>query len=80
MIQPTKVTLVGFNGDHIKARGKITLSIAAKGKTHVIKMMMVVDAPSTYNMIVGCPWLDAMKAVLSTYHQKVKFSIESGID
>lgn len=32
-IQPTKATLVGFNGDHNKAREKITLPITIKGKT-----------------------------------------------
>ncbi|KAF3455858.1 hypothetical protein FNV43_RR00500 [Rhamnella rubrinervis] len=35
--------------------------------------MIVVDAPSAYNMILGRPWLHSMQAVPSTYHQKIKF-------
>ncbi|XP_074576601.1 uncharacterized protein LOC141833117 [Curcuma longa] len=34
----------------------------------------IVDAPSSYNMILGQPTLRAFSAVVSTYHQKIKFS------
>lgn len=42
--------------------------------------LMVVDAHSAYNMNMGCLWLHAMQVVPSTYHQKVKFPTESGVD
>ncbi|KAF8095145.1 hypothetical protein N665_0339s0015 [Sinapis alba] len=32
----------------------------------------VVDHPAIYNVIMGTPWLNAMKAVLSTYHLGIK--------
>ena len=63
----------------IKARGKITLPISVKDKVQMTELM-VVDAPSAYNMIVGWPWLNSMKVVPSTFHQKVKFPTANGID
>ena len=51
-IQPTKVMLVGFNRVDSKARGKFTLPITVKDKVQMTELM-VVDAPFTYNMIVG---------------------------
>ncbi|CAA7059260.1 unnamed protein product [Microthlaspi erraticum] len=37
------------------------------------------DKPAIYNAILGTPWLHEMKAVISTFHQCVKFPIPSGI-
>ena len=51
-IQPTKATLVGFNGVDSRVRGKIILPIAVKDRVHMTELM-VVDAPSAYKMIVG---------------------------
>ena len=79
VIQPTKAALVGFKGVDSKARGKITLPISVKDKVQMTELM-VVDAPSSYNMIVGRPWLHSMKAVPSTYHQKLKYTTASGVD
>ena len=62
-----------------QARGKITLLIAVKNKLQMTELM-VVDAPSAHNMIVGRPWLHSMKAVPSTYHQKVKYPMTTGVD
>ena len=62
-----------------QARGKITLPIAVKDKVQMTELM-VVDAPSAYNMIVRRPWLHSMKVVSSTYHQKVKYPTATGVD
>ena len=40
---------------------------------------MVVDWPSSYNVIIGRPTLNRWKAVTSTYCLKVKFPIENGV-
>ena len=34
---------------------------------------VVADLPTPYNMIIGRPALNRIKAIPSTYHQKVKF-------
>ena len=39
----------------------------------------VVDHPAIYNVIMGTPWLNAMKAVPSTYHLGIKFPTHNGI-
>ena len=38
----------------------------------------VVDHPAIYS-IMGTPWLNAMKAVPSTYHLSIKFPTHNGI-
>ena len=40
---------------------------------------IVVDRPSVYNVIMGRPTLNALKAVVSTYHLAMKFPTESGV-
>ena len=40
---------------------------------------LVVDCPSSYNVIIGRPTLNKWKAVTSTYCLKVKFPTDNGI-
>ncbi|KAJ9557837.1 hypothetical protein OSB04_012451 [Centaurea solstitialis] len=65
-------TLIGFNGDPMNTLGEIILPIFAKGINKQTKFN-VVDCQSAYNVILGRPWIHEMKAVPSTYHQKIKF-------
>ena len=65
--------LVSFNGDKIYPRGIVTLSIIAG--THLAQVtiqvdFLVVDCPSSYNVILGRPTLNRLKAVTSTYYLK----------
>ena len=39
----------------------------------------MVNHPAIYNVIMGTPWLNAMKVVPSTYHLGVKFVTQSGV-
>ncbi|GMN42449.1 hypothetical protein TIFTF001_011665 [Ficus carica] len=54
---------------------------AATGPKKATKMVefIVVDRPSVYNVILGRPTLNALKAVVSTYHLAMKFPINDGI-
>lgn len=36
-------------------------------------MCQVLDIDLTYNILLGCPWINEMQAIPSTYHQCVKF-------
>ena len=40
---------------------------------------LVVDCPSSYNVITGRPTLNKWKATTSTYYLKVKFPKENGV-
>ena len=40
---------------------------------------LVVDCSFAYNTILGRPTLNSWKAVMSTYHQMIKFPIEYGV-
>uniref|UniRef100_A0A2N9EWT7 Reverse transcriptase RNase H-like domain-containing protein n=1 Tax=Fagus sylvatica TaxID=28930 RepID=A0A2N9EWT7_FAGSY len=40
---------------------------------------LVVDCPSAYNVIIGRPTLNRLRAVTSTYHLLVRFPIKNGI-
>ncbi|KAJ9546290.1 hypothetical protein OSB04_018833 [Centaurea solstitialis] len=71
-------TLIGFNGDPMNTLGEIILPIFAKGINKQTKFN-VVDCQSAYNVILGRPWIHEMKAIPSTYHQKIKFPSPWGI-
>ncbi|KAJ9544140.1 hypothetical protein OSB04_023847 [Centaurea solstitialis] len=71
-------TLIGFNGDPMNTLGEIILPIFAKGINKQTKFN-VIDCQSAYNVILGRPWIHEMKAVPSTYHQKIKFPSPWGI-
>ena len=42
-------------------------------------MFLVVDAPSAYNMLLGRPSLNAIKAIPSAYHMMIKFPTTSRV-
>ena len=44
-----------------------------------MKDFLVVDSKSAYNAIMGSTWLHEMKAVLSNYHQVLRFPADTKI-
>ena len=40
---------------------------------------LIVDAPSAYNILLGRPSLNAIRAVLSAYHMVIKFPTTNGV-
>ena len=65
-------TLVGFSGETKRTVGEITLPTYAQG-LNLLTKYVVLDGDSTYNIILGRPWIHDLKAVPSTYHQVIKF-------
>ncbi|WP_212635206.1 hypothetical protein, partial [Salmonella enterica] len=39
----------------------------------------IMDSPSSYNAILGRPWIHELKAVPSTYHQVIRFPTKWGV-
>ncbi|XP_056850812.1 uncharacterized protein LOC130500119 [Raphanus sativus] len=70
--------LVGFSGEVKQTLGEVLLPVYAEGVNEATKFL-VVDCPSSYNVILGRPWIHDMGAVPSTLHQLVKFPTPWGI-
>ncbi|KAL0360969.1 UNVERIFIED_CONTAM: Retrovirus-related Pol polyprotein from transposon opus [Sesamum radiatum] len=82
-LDPVHTPLVGFGGSEVVLMGTITLPVSMgeepRRKTLIVRFL-VVDTPFAYNVLLGRPGLNAFKAVVSTYHQKMKFPTKNGID
>ena len=81
-LQPFKSPLVSFSGDRIYPKGIISLRVTTG--THPAQItkqvdFLIVDCPSSYNVILGRPTLNQLKAANSTYCLKVKFPTPHGI-
>ena len=75
-IKPFTFPLVSFTGDRIVPRGIVTLTvITSTYPTQVTKEIdfLIIDCPLTYNIILGRPALNRLRAATSTYYLKVKF-------
>ncbi|XP_056843217.1 uncharacterized protein LOC130495743 [Raphanus sativus] len=82
-LEPTALTrkatpLVGFSGEVKQTFGEVLLPVYAEGVNQATKFL-VVDCPSSYNVILGRPWIHDMGVVPSTLHQLVKFPTPWGI-
>lgn len=62
-------------GKHKHSTGEVTLHVYAEDVyaegINLPTKFLVVDAPSSYNAIMGRPWIHEMKAVPSTHHQVI---------
>ena len=69
--------LSGFNGATTLSIGDVTFSVKAGPVTQQV-LFSVVEDLGPYNAILGRAWLHTMKAVPSTYHQKISYLSEAG--
>ena len=66
-IKPLTSPLVSFTGDKIIPRGIVTLIVTARNyPAQIIKEInfLIVDYPLTYNIILGRPTLNRLRAVM----------------
>ena len=74
--------LYGFAGDKVQPDGSIELPVTAgssPNQSTVMTNFLIVNTPSVYNVILGRPTLNALRAVTSTYHLSMKFPTTQGI-
>ena len=64
--------LVWFNGMQIHSLGEIMLPLST-GPITTLVPLMVIDESLSFNAILGLTWIHAMKALLSSYHQRLSF-------
>ena len=81
-LRPFESPLVSFSGNRVYPKGIVTLTITVG--THLRQLtrqldFLVVDYPSSYNVIIRRPTLNRWKAATSTYCLKVKFPTDNGV-
>ena len=81
-LEPVNTHLRGFSGEKVLPLGSIQLVLTlgdppCQATTTV--RFLIVDAPSTYNTLLGRPSLNAIKAIPSAYHMMIKFPTVSGV-
>ena len=81
-LEPVNSHLLGFSGEKVLPLGLVQLVLTLGDPpcqaTTTIKFL-IVDASSAYNMLLGRPSLNAIRAIPSAYHMVVKFPKENGV-
>ena len=81
-LEPVSTHLRGFSGEKVLPLGSIQLVLTLGDppcQATTTTRFLIVDAPSTYNMLLGRPSLNAIKAISSAYHMMIKFPTTSGV-
>ncbi|XP_073017906.1 uncharacterized protein [Primulina eburnea] len=77
-LETVEAALFGFAGHVVYPEGEIILPLTLGShdlKRTVMTSFTMVDSPSSYNIILGRPAMNELRAVASTYHQKIKFPV-----
>ena len=81
-LEPVNTHLRGFSGEKVLPLGSIQLVLTLGEppcKATTTARFLIVDAPSAYNMLLGRPSLNPIKAIPSAYHMIVKFPTVNGV-
>ena len=81
-LEPASTHLRGFSREKVLPLGSIQLVLTlgdplCQATTTV--RFLIVDAPSAYNVLLGKPSFNAIKAIPSTYHMVIKFPTTNGV-
>nr|XP_027082689.1 uncharacterized protein LOC113705025 [Coffea arabica] len=79
---PVRTPLVGFGGHIVYPEGMVTLTVTVgrhpRCRTIPVNFV-IVKADSPYNLLLGRPTLNVLRAVYSTYHLSFKFLTPAGV-
>ena len=81
-LKPVNTHLRGFSREKVLPLGIIQLVLTLGDPSCQATMtvrFLIVDAPSAYNMLLGRPSLNAIKAISSAYHMVIKFPTINGV-
>ena len=81
-LEPVNTHLRGFSGEKVLPVGSIQLVLTLGEppcQATMTARFLIVDAPSTYNMLLGRPSLNAIRAIPSAYHMVIKFPTVNGV-
>ena len=81
-LEPVNAYLRGFSGERVfplrSIKLVLTLGDPPCQATTTIRFL-IVDAPSAYNMLLGRPSLNTIRAIPSVYHMVIKFPTKNGV-
>lgn len=75
-LKPFRGSLVQFSGEQVHVNGYITLWITFGKKDQdkdVNVIYLVINSPSSYNMIIGQPTFNRLHTILSTLYLCIKY-------
>ena len=81
-LEPVNTHLRGLSGEKVLPLGSIQLVLTLGEppcQATTTARFLIVNAPSAYNMLLGRPSLNAIKAVPSAYHMVIKFPTVHGV-
>ena len=81
-LEPVNTHLRGFSREKVLPLGSIQLVLTLGDppcQVTTTTRFLIVDASSTYNMLLGRPSINAIKAIPSAYHMMIKFPTISGV-
>ena len=81
-LEPVNTHLWGFYEEKVLPLGSIQLVLTLGEppcQATTTTRFLIVDASSAYNMLLGRPSLNAIKAIPSAYHMMINFPTESGV-
>ena len=80
-LEPMNAHLRGFSGERVLPLGSVQLVVTLGNppcQAITTTKLLIVEAPSAYNMLLGRPSLNAIRAISSAYHMIVKFPTKNG--
>ena len=81
-LDPVNTHMSGFSGEKVLPLGSIQLVLTLGEppfQATTTARFLIVDAPYAYNMLLGRPSLNPIKAIPSAYHMMIKFPTVSGV-
>ena len=81
-LEPASTHLRGFSREKVLPLGSTQLVLTLGGppcQATTTVRFLIVDAPSAYNVLLGRPSLNAIKAIPSAYHMVIKFPTTNGV-
>ena len=81
-LEPVGTHLRGFSGEKVLPLGSIQLVLTLGDppcQATATVRFLIIDAPSAYNVLLGRPSLNAIKAIPSAYHMVIKFPTTNGV-
>ena len=81
-LEPVNAYLRGFSGERVLPLGSIQLVLTLGDlpcQATITIRFLIVDTPSAYNMLLGRPSLNTIRAIPSAYHMVIKFPTINGV-